>query len=231
MNHPFIKMLKYEWKANFMMWGFYLIIGIGLLSLLYYFKEASHTPVLPAFVFPIFTLLTWIFTINSYQESTKNQSMQMYHLIPVSKNTKFFSKQFITLVAFPLAFALVAAICIQTIKFFTNDAPEYYGPRSINHTEQNIMIIWLLGHSVSTFFAILFKKNKVLYAILVYFCFQIALSIFFTIIFFGLVKNNDLQFSSGLAGQHLQTWGIVGALSLTAIFYGMSYHLFNRRQL
>jgi hypothetical protein len=225
MNHPFIKMLRYEYKSNYMFWIFNLIIGAGLLTTLY-FQINTHIP-FPMFMFPVFGFLMWLFTLNSYQESTRNQSMQMYHLIPVSRNTKFFSKQFITLFAYPLVLIVTTAIFIGVIGIFItvpNIFHEFHStpdiPDSVNATRINLSIVWLLGHSVSTFFAIIFNKNKILYAILVYFCFQSIMSIFLLVFFTG-GKNPSIILSQNIAG----------SLLVAAAFYGLSYHLFSRRQL
>jgi hypothetical protein len=217
-----------------MKWLFNLIIGVGLLTTLY-FQVDTH--VFLMFMFPILGLLTWVFTINSYQESTKNQSMQMYHLIPVSRNSKFFSKQFFTLFAYPLVLIVTTAIFIWVIRIFVNTPDifkESYStpnvPNSVNLTVKYVLPLWIFGHSISTFFAIIFKKNKILYAILVHFCFQFLLSIFL-IAFFTGGKNPGTFFSQNIAGQNMEAWIAAGALLVSAIFYGISYHLFFRRQL
>lgn len=211
------------------MWLFNLIIGAALLTTLY-FQVDSRIP-FPMFIFPIFGFLICLFTLNSYQESTKSQSMQMYHLIPVSRNTKFFSKQFITLIAYPLALIVTTTIFIGVIRIFVT-VPDMFRaihstpdiPDSVNITGKNLLVIWLLGHSVSTFFAILFKKNKILYSFLVYFCFQFIMSIFL-IVFFTGGKSPGIVFSQN------RSWIEAGTLPAAAIFYGLSYHLFFRRQL
>lgn len=229
MNQSLIKILRFELRSNYMMWIFNLIIGVGLLTTVY-FQGKQHIPASLIFVFPIFGLLTWVFTINCYQESTKNQSMLMYHLIPASRNTKFFSKQLFTLIAYPLMLIATTAIFIGIIKFFIN-APELLHKSESNFPPSHYLFaMWFFGQSVSTFFAIIFKKNKILYAILVHFGMQFPLSIFFMVFFTG-GKNPVTLLSQNIAGQNMGTWIVAGSLLIAFIIYGISYHLFFRRQL
>lgn len=242
MNHLFIKMLRFEWKSNYMMWLFNLIIGVGLITTIY-FKGNTHNSSLqlfiyPVVIYPLFLMLTWVFTINSYQESTKNQSMQMYHLIPIGRNTKFFSKQFITLIAYPLTLVIMTSIFIGIIRIFVNAPNVLSNSSMISHesyiskmTGQYFFAFWILGHSVSTFFAIIFKKNKVLYSLLIYFVLKFVLAIlmmFFMFVFKSLDFQNTFLHSQN---NHLEIIGVIGMIALTALFYGLSYRLFFRRQL
>ncbi len=231
MNHSFIKMLHYEYKANYMMWLYNLIICVGLITFIY-FLDTSKGSFLQALAFPIFFLLTWVFTINSYQESTKKQSMQMYHLIPVSKNIKFLSKQLITLLAFPLIVMLIIAVSILLFLYFI-DVPDFFSRLGNSFPESlkiNILLTWIFGHSVATFFAIIFRKNKILYAILVYFGFQFITSIFMILIFSGGRNPNDVL-SGSFDVQNIGQIVSVVLLILSVVLYAISYRLFFRRQL
>lgn len=237
MNHSFIKMLQYECKANYMMWLYNLIIGVGLLTT-FYFSGTTHGSAYPIFIFPIFLLLTWVFTINSYQESTKSQSMQMYHLVPISRNTKFISKQCITLLAYPLALSLLTAFLIGIIRIFVNNPDVFHNYSTSsnvsNHTSItgfNLLLIWIFGHSVSTFFAIIFKKNKIVYAFLIslglQFVSSIAMAIYISIL---NLKNGD-RVPTIFTNNNIGDYFVVVALLLSLVLYGISYHLFFRRQL
>jgi len=97
MNHPLIQMLRYEQNANRKMWIATSVAGIALLILSGIFND----PVNKIISFSFFYVITLIFTLLSYQETTSSPSMSMYHLIPVDRNIKFLSKIILTLIAFP----------------------------------------------------------------------------------------------------------------------------------
>ena len=227
-------MLKFELKSNYMMWLFYIVSFVALFSFLSY-----HSGIIPFFdekCLPIITLITFVFTINSYQESVRQQTMQMYHLIPVSKNIKFFSKQFITLIAFPLILYFFALICTSVLTF-TTDLPPSTGSFRISVAGQlstsslSLFIMFILSHSICTFFAIIFKKNKVLYAILVYFGFKFSLGIILLAAFWLMgIKNTSVGLFS-ITPYPSGDWVPIGSGLLLIVFYGLSYHLFLRRQL
>lgn len=232
MNHPFLKMLKFELKSNYMLWIFYIVLFVALFTFLSY-----HSGIYPFFdekYLPIIALFTFIFTINSYQESVRQQTMQMYHLIPVSRNIKFFSKQFITLIAFPLILYFLAFICTSVLAFVT-DLPPSSGRFSISVANQlsasSLFIMLILSHSICTFFAIIFKKNKIRYALLSYIGFKVALGIILLTAFWLMgIKNTSINFFS-LTSYPSGDWVAIGSLLLLIVFYGLSYHLFFRRQL
>ena len=230
MNHPFVEMLRYELKSNYMLWILNLIIGVGLITT-YYFLGNNHNSIVPIFTFPVFMFLTWIFTINSYNESIKSQSMQMYHLIPVSRNSKFISKQFVTLIAFPLLLVLLTALFVGIMKVFVTTSTLIQESGSHNLQGRYFPIIFIFGHSISTFFAIIFKKNKILYAIIVYFGIQFIMSIIIAGIFLLFFKNLSFKISNYFIGQDTGTWIVFVSLLLSAVLYGFSYRLFFRRQL
>ena len=230
MNHPFVEMLRYELKSNYMLWILNLIIGVGLITT-YYFLGNNHNSIVPIFTFPVFMFLTWIFTINSYNESIKSQSMQMYHLIPVSRNSKFISKQFITLLAYPLLLVLLTALFVGIMKVFATTSELFQESGSNNLQTRYFPIIFIFGHSISTFFAIIFKKNKILYAALVYFGLQSIMSIILLIILSVFYKNHSFNLFNNFTGQDFGTWIVFVSLLLSAVLYGFSYRLFFRRQL
>jgi len=228
MPHPFIKMLQFELKSNYMMWIFYIVLFVAFFIFISY-----HSVLYPKYL-PLIALFTFVFTINSYQESLRQQTMQMYHLIPISRNIKFFSKQFITIIAFPLILYFLAFICTSVLAFVT-DLPERSGSFPISVADQlsasSLFIMLILSHSVCTFFAIIFKKNKIRYAIASYIVFKFALGIILLIVF-GLmgIKNTSIRFFS-LTSFPSGDWVPIGSLLLLIVFFGLSYHLFLRRQL
>lgn len=231
MNHPFIKMLRFEWKSNYMMWIFNLLISLSLILMFVLTISNSSDPKgIKDIYLILFALVTWLFTLNSYQESTKSQTMQMYHLIPISRNVKFLSKQFITFFAFPVTLISATFIFVSVVTFLKEtDQPFEIWPSL--QKAINWLIIWIIGHSISTFFAIIFKKNKVLYSMLTYFVLKFGIATLMFIFMFAL-KSFDFQTPFRYSqNNYLEIIGVIGILTLTTIFYGLSYHLFFRRQL
>jgi hypothetical protein len=192
--------------------------------------QASTKPVIAQVIIPLFILLTWIFTINSYQESTKNQSLQLFHLIPIAGNTKFFSKQLITLIAFPMALFILTAIFIGIIRLFVDDQEVFDTSNSFYSQRKYSPIFWFFGQSICTFFAIIFKKNKMWYSIISYFGFRFALGLVLSV--FMLFGIENISTSLFFLTSHLsENWILYGFPIFTLIFYFISYHLFFRRQL
>lgn len=232
MNPSLIKMLRFEWKSNFTMWIFNLILDFSVIGLfLYTMSNSSNPSGIRDVYFFIFILLTWLFTLYSYQESTNSQSMQMYHLISVSRNVKFLSKQLITLVAFPLILLVGTFILVSIINFFN------LGKENVEilpRSEKSLLwiVIWILGHSISTLLAIVFKKNKVIYAILTFFIGRIVLGIVMLVLLYVFKSIGSMEFYYFLdSNPFWKIIGFSGVLTLAGIFYGISYHLFFRRQL
>jgi len=229
MNHPLIKMLRFELKSNYMMWIFNLLVSLSLiLMFVLWISNSSNPKGIKDIYLILFALVTWLFTINSYQESTKSQTMQMYHLIPISRNVKFLSKQFITLFAFPVILISVTFIIVSIAHLFTEADVEIW-PSS----QKAILwlIIWIIGHSISTLLAIIFKKNKVLYSMLTYFVLKFGTAMLMIIFMFALKSfdfQNPFQYSQN---NYLEIIEVMGTLTLITIFYGISYRLFFRRQL
>jgi len=222
MNHPFISILRFEWRLNYAEWIFYFLVSFALPLLL---KGTNPYTFLPFYIF-----IGFVFTINSYKESITKQSMQMYHLLPISGNLKFLSKQFITLFAFPIT--LLFFILIYTIitnKWDTNAPPVLLS--NVSHPTLLLIIVWIFGHSVCTFFAIIFEKNKVLYALLAYFGFRLLMSVLALTIFSIFGIDPAANFFKNLAKHDIDFVGVTGLLFVSAVFYSISYRLFFRRQL
>jgi len=230
MNNPVVKMLKYELKSNSIIWIFNLVISATLLTFIYV-QMNGHNLIISKVLFPIFALLSGIFTINAYQESTKSQSMQMYHLIPVSRNMKFLSKQLITFAAFPIILIILTFIFTLLMNSFGQHSIVYSGPESDEHSFFFLLTVWVLFHSVATFFAIVFKRNKVLYSILSIFVFKLALGILLLTTFVLLgIKSTDSMNLFSLTSFPFEM-SEIAVVFIVAFLYGISYHLFFRRQL
>lgn len=101
MNNVFLKILKYEFRMNYMLWIYYLIIACILLLFLALNNFPDQKSLIHLFSWLLIFIVPMAMTIDSYSESSSKQSMVMYHLIPASRNIKFFSKQFFTLVLYP----------------------------------------------------------------------------------------------------------------------------------
>ena len=222
MNHPFVKMLRFEWKSNYAEWIFYFLISIALPILL---KGINPYIFLPFYIF-----IGFVFTINSYKESITKQSMQMYHLLPISGNLKFLSKQFITFFAFPITLLFLVLIYTILTKAWDTNAP-YVFISDVSHPTLLLGIIWIFGHSVCTFFAIAFKKNKILYAFLAYFGFRLLMSVLALTIFSIFGIDPGANFFKNLAKHDIDFVGVTALLFFSAVFYSISYRLFFRRQL
>lgn len=230
MNHPFIKMLKFEWRANRKMWFIITSIGMILLTLL----SLTHSLINTMLFYSLFYLLTMTFTLLCYQESTNSQSMIMYHLIPVERNMKFWSKIFITLIAFPSVLYifgnLVISPLISTFRGTSspNQSSELFSVMADSSQIIRLLVaFWFFSQAASTLIAIIFKKYKILYAILVYWGFQLLMT---PVILIGsFVSGRSVStMHQPLAPISLY---ILLVIALTFVIYGISYRLFFRRQL
>ncbi|WP_321286664.1 hypothetical protein [uncultured Sunxiuqinia sp.] len=230
MNNNFVKLLKFEYKLNFIHWAISLFTFIILIAWLMIQNHIDGKP----FVFggsyvPLIIFFSSFITLHSYSESTTRQSMELYHLLPVSRNTKFFSKQLITFIAFPLLLVLLYLL-ISTV-LTTAVFGEFQRPMlSPNIKPAKIAMLSIWSHAFATLFAIIFKKRKLLYAIAAYFIFQFSLVI-------GFIIWNSFSISSGskvkvpsLAFTSTFT-NTVFAIAIAGILYIVSYRLFFRRQL
>ncbi len=230
MSNNFVKLLKFEYKLNFIHWAISLSTFIILIAWLMIQNHIDGKP----FVFggsyvPLIILFSGFVTLHSYSESTSRQSMELYHLLPVSRNSKFVSKQLITFIAFPLL--LVLLYLLISIVVMTTVLGEFQRPMfSPNIKPAKIAMLFIWSHAFATLFAIIFKKRKLLYAIAAYFILQFSLVIgfiiwnSFSISSESKVKVPSIAFTSNFTSTLL-------ALAIAAILYIVSYRLFFRRQL
>jgi hypothetical protein len=227
MNNSLIKMLKFEFRTNYRLWAMKLFGIVTLMLYLnyssFYISGASH--IFDA-RFSIFAIATWWFTFNSYQESVKNQSMQMYHLLPVSQNIKFFSKQLITFLAFPFLLLSVYYILASVINSFVDQTQVFFNVPSSERLF-TASIFWILGHSILTFFAIVFKKNKALYSVITLIVIITLLATINRIV----TKLFDTDYFIAVTGSPLTIVPEGISYVLPVVLYIASYHLFFRRQL
>lgn len=229
MNNSFYKILKLEFKLNFTNWIILLGIFFTILVWLTLNKDSS---VIGGSYVPSMILFSSLITLHSYSESTTRQSMEMYHLLPVDGNTKFFSKQLITLIFFPiilLGLYLLFAIVVYPLVF--GESQRSFLSPNIEPDKIGLSFIW--AHSFATFFAILFKKRKILYAIAAFFVFQIIVMVFMLIWIASFKMTNGTKtpefgfFTSNSDG----TFSTIILIAIPLIFYFISYRLFFRRQL
>ncbi len=229
MDHSLYKILKYEFNLNTKIW--LLILTVSLAILISYFikvQSDNDSIIFAGTIMPILIFLSSIFTIHAYSESTSRQTMELYHLLPVSGNVKFFSKQIITFIIYPVALAGIYLIFVISFDFITSTqlTRSLFGLKSYKIIE---LFIW--SHSISTFLAIVFKKRKILYAIATFFAFQLLTGIFFLIAQYAM-RINLLQ----ITGISIDTSSIVLRykilyLMIPLILYVISYRLFFKRQL
>jgi hypothetical protein len=235
MNHPFIQMLRFELKLNRKMWIIITAISLVLLAILNLLNSPIFKPILFSFLF----FVTLLFTLLSYQETTHRQSLNLYHLIPVNQNIKFLTKIFITLFAFPaflLAFNYLLSFMGQVAnRGYTSHSQSLELLASISTSSQIVSImcfVWLFFQSGSTLVAIVFKKYKILYAMLIYWGIQLFLSPLILIVALKPLINNSTR-SAQVVQQpsNSPTWIIPLLIVLALVIYSFSYRLFIRRKL
>ena len=230
-NNAFYKILKFETKQNMQNWGITISVFLSILILnviVIAFKKATGDAplILIGGIFPITVLFSGIFTLYSYSESISKQSMQMYHLLPVSRKMKFFSKQLITFIIAPALFFLIYilfATIVNTI--FAGSFSSSYLPQNIEPLKNLSSFIW--SHSLFTFFGILFKKRKLVYTFVTYFALQFSISIFFVIwmkVFYS--KTDPLTIN-----KFFESLPFALTTLIPLALYFISYRLFFRRQL
>jgi len=225
MNHPFVKMLRFELKSMINPWKLNLLV---LLLVFAFLTTRSGAYPLFDLSFSSLILFTIIFTLFSYQESTRQQFMQMYHLIPISLNTKFLTKQLVTLIVYPLA--IMCFFLISTItKNIIFDQHELVNQSSQHQsTFSTLVVIWIFGHSFCTLTAIIFQKNKILRAFQAYLLFRLIIwVVIFPINWILDIKSNPLSLISFPTTELAQ----IGLFLISLFFYGLSYRLFVKRQL
>jgi len=228
MNHPLMQILKFEYKTNRKMWIITSIVGLVLCILLY----LIDTRFLPLIVAPSL-MLPMVFTILSYQESTTAQSMSMYNLIPVSGSIKFFAKILITQVAFPV-FLIILTIIAYGLGAF--DKPIDASGKSISFVFLFIkktlglsipIIAWFYIQSFSTLIAVVFKKYKLLWALLVYYGQQFLLMI--PVIYLAFISHK-IRPTPGQSSIDLSPWIIALSSLLVLTIFSISYRLFIKRK-
>jgi len=226
MNHPFVKMLRFELKSMINPWKLNLLLSLLAFAVLT-FSSGAQPPFFDV-SFSSFIFFTIIVTLFSYQESTRQQFMQMYHLIPISLNTKYVTKQLITLIVYPLAI-----LCMLQISIITKDIifgqPELVSQSSQHQsTFSTLVVIWIFGHSFCTLTAIIFQKNKLLHTIQAYLVFRgLIWVLLFPINWLLGINSNPFSLISFPSTELAQ----IGLLLLSLLFYGLSYRIFNKRQL
>jgi len=226
MNHSSLKILRFEFKSNYMMCVYVLFVSILLMLFSLSTIREPEKPHAFDILFPIFTLTTMYFTWNSYQESLKMQTFQMYHLLPISLNTKFFSKLFITFIVFP---ALVLSVFIILISIHNTILSDKQWVIELP-TEKHLLMassLWILCHSICTFFAIVFKRNKALYSVITISLIILTIALLDKAIneLFGISIVDPLLY--GKANPLTSTLSNI----FPVVLYMVSYHLFKRRQL
>lgn len=231
MNTNFYKLLKFEVKQNYVHWVICILSFISIATFFTLKGYMNHIPfILKGSFIPLLLLFSSLITLHSYSESTSRQSMVMYHLLPVSRNTKFFTKQLITFIAAPLlllAFYLFLALVINPLV-----AGEFnQSTLSPNLKPYKIATLFLWSHSWATFFAVIFKKRKLLFVILTYFSIQLLFMIVLIIWKFTFgnfaLSAPSFAFFANPSSALLLIAGILIPISL----YIISYRLFFKRQL
>jgi len=217
MNHPFVKMLRFELKSMINPWKLNLLLSLLAFAVLT-FSSGAQPPFFDV-SFSSFIFFTVIVTLYSFQESTRQQFMQMYHLIPISLNTKFVTKQLISLI-------LQISIIAKNLIF---GQPELISQSSQHQsTFSTLVVIWIFGHSFCTLTAIIFQKNKLLHTVQTYLLFRAVIwVVLFPINWLLGIKDNPFSLISFPSTELAQ----IGLLLLSLLFYGLSYRLFIKRQL
>lgn len=231
MNTNFYKLLKFEIKQNYIHWVICALLFISITTLISVKDYINHTPfLLKGSFIPLLFLFSGLITLFSYSESTSRQSMIMYHLLPVSRNTKFFTKQLFTFIAAPLLLLLFYLILALVVNPLVNGEFKR-SAFSPNLQPHKIAILFLWSHSWATFFAVLFKKRKLLFVILTYFGFQFLLMIAFFIWQFAFQSFGASTPSFAFLTSSSTTLFWVAGMLIPAILYIISYRLFFKRQL
>jgi hypothetical protein len=160
----------------------------------------------------------------------------MYHLIPVAQNVKFVVKIVISLIVFPLLFLVL----YELFAFFGSLLHRSDSPTGGNAViwdlllSQNFLkvylVSWLFLQSLSTMLAIVFKKFKVLYAMLVFYGLQILMGPIIALVAFVFKNGPELDSPNRHPSDPL-TWVFVLAVIVSIVLYAVSYRLFIRRKL
>lgn len=232
MKNSFYKILKFEVKLNFKVWMLLLASSLGILMFIFFrFHSQNNSYIIGGTFIPIFILIASVFTLHSYSESTTKQTMSMYHLLPVSGSTKFFSKQLITFILFPIILLSLYLI------FITFGDPLLFNRfnRSLispNFEPLRTFNFYLWAHSFATFFAVIFRKHKLLYAILFGFIFLFVVPLIYGWVSKSLVDPQPyIKNGLNLIAGYLKIIFEVTYYLVPLIIYIISYRLFIKRQL
>lgn len=233
MNHTFYKLLKFECKLNFIHWIIIVASFVVLITGMIfneYIVDRSSKIVIGGSIIPLIILFSGLLTLHSYSESTNRQSMEMYHLLPVSGNIKFFTKQFFTVLIFPLILLFLYLLVAEITQFIVLE--KYRNTLfSPNIKPGKIAMQFILMHAFATFLAIVFKKRKLLYTIAAFFLFQLIMGI--SIIMRHAISGNlppKVIKTSTLSESFVDTFPLI-IIAISVILYIISYRLFYRRQL
>lgn len=232
MNNSFYKVLEFEMKRNFNFWLLLLLSFLAILTYFFFkFHSQESTIIIGGSFIPMFILFSCLFTLSSYSESTNRQTMIMYHLLPASGNTKFFSKQLITFFVFPfvlLLLYLILVFIVDSLVFKKIDRTWI----SSNFESIRTLKMFLWAHSMATFFGIVFKKRKLLYTIILFFSVQGIIGLFFVAIQI-MFHNSNISIQDFLTRivDYMKDLPEVTHFLIPAIVYFISYRLFFKRQL
>lgn len=232
MNNSFYKVLKFEMKRNFNFWLLLLLSFLAILTYIYFkLHTQENTIVIGESFISIFILFCCVFTLSSYSESSNQQTMIMYHLLPASGYTKFFSKQLITLFVFPFVLLMLYLILVFIVdSLVLKNIDRTWVSYNFELIRTFKMFLW--AHSMATFFGIVFKKRKLLYAIILVFSFQWIIGLTFVLISAILDKSNTtIQDFVFRIVDYIKDLPEVVHYIAPAIFYFVSYRLFFKRQL
>lgn len=231
MNSSFYKILKFELKLNFKIWLLLLASSFALLTFFFFMVHADHNSfVIGGSFIPTFILISCLFTLLSYPESTTKQTMAMYHLLPASGNTKFFSKQLITFWVFPILLLLLYLVFVLVVDPLVFDrfnrsllSPNFHPIRTLK------MYLW--AHSIVTLLAIILKKRKLLYTIILLFSFQTIIGIAFFVSQL-IFTNLNISFNGFFVPLNfMKELPEITHFLVPILFYLVSYRLFFKRQL
>lgn len=232
MNNSFYKILKFEFKQNILNWA--ILVSIFVLLVIWYMFQNYIDGSSTSFDFrgsavPLTIIFLGLITLHSYTESTNRQSMEMYHLLPVSRNRKFFTKQFITALVFPLLLLIIYLIIATIANLFVLE--KYSGVLfSPNIKPHLVAILFITGHALSTIFAIVFKKNKLMYATVTFLALFIGITMLVTS-YKSIFGVTPLVLKLMIMPNQLNDLSMGVPFIFPIVLYFISYRLFFRRQL
>lgn len=226
MNCPFLKMLRFEWKRN--------LITINLLFLSIFLFVMALIMQIPGKGMNAQFIFIYLFVILVQQgirhfnnETLFAHSMQMYLLIPVSQKIKYFSKLCVALVIYPALVLFTGYISVSLAHFVTGKPININSSELMGHPLLVFIELFVLSSSLATLTAILAKKNASLMFLMAY----IILPVVTFLVYWLLGWCSNFESFYKLINSQIQNTSGVAVLFLSVLFYGISYHLFFRRQL